>query len=769
MDIDEEPVPEHGQMMICPTSTSAYLLTASLDEQTFRRQVEVMVDGGAEPGIIEQQPIVPGTPAYLNGPWQRLGGPPGGLGYDIRMRPDNPEIMYVTDANAGIHKSVDGGMSWIPINQGITPFSAQLYPVFCVTIDPHNYDRIWIGTQFTGQIYLSLDGGETWQERDAGISYEGYSVRGITVDPHNPDIVYAGVEVASATWNKEQLVKRFDLTKGEVYKSTNGGASWQRIWVGDNLARYIWVDPRNANRLYVSTGIFDRDAANSDIPNGVWGGVGILRSDDAGASWTVLDEKNGLGGLYIPSLFMHPENPDMLLAAVTNSSNAPGAYLTRNGGDTWELILPMPAGFGAEAVEISISNPNVWYVAAESQIWRSDDAGVTWQHYLMETADRQAGLPIDLQVDPRDPLRIFVNNYGGGNFVSSNGGETWQEASQGYTGSGAFVIGVAPANASLVITKSFYSIDAGKTWQGKKTPVFSSLQFFTHPVNGQEYVIGGAGDMIWTSPSREINWQSVRLADISAELQQGNILSDRMVLRGLAVAPSDNRIMYAGFADGYCAARVWQSCFDPTPGLYRSEDAGNSWQAVDELRFKQTSILAIAIHPTDSQQIFVATGQGLFQSRDGGKRWQPLEALDIVTQGIPVLDVGLIPAMLPASMVFDLRIDPFNANVLYAASMPGGVFKSTDGGESWAQMAAGMDPNEPITAILPDAAHAGVVYASSEISGVFFSMDAGTHWQMLSDGLNMMRMTAITLSADGSVLYGSSNGAGVFRLGNPQP
>ena len=42
----------------------------------------------------------------------KLGGPPGGLGYDIRMRPDNPDEMYVTDARAGLFKSVDGGLTW---------------------------------------------------------------------------------------------------------------------------------------------------------------------------------------------------------------------------------------------------------------------------------------------------------------------------------------------------------------------------------------------------------------------------------------------------------------------------------------------------------------------------------------------------------------------------------------------------------------------------------------------------------------------------------
>ena len=176
--------------------------------------------------------------------------------------------------------------------------------------------------------------------------------------------------------------------------------SWRLIWEGDNLARYIWIDPRDSDRLYVSTGIFDRDAAFSDVLNGIWGGVGILRSDDGGETWTVLDEKNGLGGRYIPSLYMHPKNPDMLLAAVTGTGDSPGAYLTRDGGDTWQLVLPMPAGIGAEAVEIAEKNPDIWYVAAESRIWRSDDAGEylaglchAHQRSTCRTSYRSAGRP----------------------------------------------------------------------------------------------------------------------------------------------------------------------------------------------------------------------------------------------------------------------------------------------------------------------------------------------------------------------------------------
>ena len=67
----------------------------------------------------------------------------------------------------------------------------------------------------------------------------------------------------------------FDLTKGVIYKTRDGGKNWSRIWYGDNLARYIWIHPDDHNRLFASTGIFYCEAANSDPDNLEPGGVGI--------------------------------------------------------------------------------------------------------------------------------------------------------------------------------------------------------------------------------------------------------------------------------------------------------------------------------------------------------------------------------------------------------------------------------------------------------------------------------------------------------------
>ncbi len=743
----------------------------AMDAQIDDLEVHLLTPFAPEETALQETPSSPpaaendeGMPDFEALTWQRLGGPPGGLGYDIRMRPDNPDVMFVTDAHAGIHKSVDGGKTWQPINEGIAPFSGGIFTVFCVTIDPHDYDTIWIGTQFTGKVYRSTDNGETWEARDKGIAQEGRSVRGITVDPADPDTIYAGVEVISTAWAGESLLKRFDLVKGEVYKSENAGLSWQRIWVGDNLARYIWIDPRNSNLLYVSTGIFDRDAANSDIPNGIWGGVGILRSKDGGQTWTVLNENNGLGGLYIPSLFMHPDNPDMLLAAVTGTTDSPGAYLTRDGGDTWQLVLARPPGTGIEAVEIAESNPDIWYVAAESRIWRSDDAGRTWQDFAIGIKNRPAGLPIDLQVDPRDPYRIFVNNYGGGNFLSEDGGETWVEASQGYTGLGVYAVVADPQNPSLVMAKNFVSSDGGITWIPYPIPEFEIYAIWPDTMEQNSKVIAGA-EAIWIGQIASPDWTTVELVDLQTELAAGRIEDERMNIAALGVSPTNNQVIFAGFAHGNCAQGIWERCLNvPTPGLFRSVDGGNNWVRLEKAPWHPFATLSIDFNPVQDGVVYAGTAVGLYRSKDGGKTWNQLRDLDRATNHVPVIDWGLIPKGLESPIVRDVRVDPFNPDTVYAAATPGGVYRSSDGGDTWVQTAAGMDPNEPVYFILPDPTRPGVLYASSEISGVFVSTNNADSWTLMSKGLLIYNMRGLSISGDGRHLYAGSLGGGVFRM-----
>jgi len=630
-----------------------------------------------------------------------LGGPPGGLGYDVRMVPEDPDVMYVTSSPNGIAKSTDGGKTWRYINEGIKPLgSGTLRWVFCATIDPHDYDTVWIGTQFDGHIYRSTDAGQTWEQRDNGIlSLVGeHSVRGITIDPNNPDVIYAGMEDFPAG-------TELGPVWGEVYKSVDAGANWKRIWYGDNLARYVWVDPTNSQRVYVSTGIFDRIASNEEK------GVGILRSDDGGTTWEVLSETHGLGGLYIPSLYMHPVTPTILLAAVSSApagATAPGVYVTYDGGDTWEQVLMS----SVEAVEISEKDPDVWYAAADGVFFRSDDAG-----------------------------------------------ETWADASQGYTGAWMMGVAISPETGARAFAAGFRTFfrsdDGGRAWTGVITKVINAIAVQPGSDGSRAHILATSeeGD-VYHSTDGGNTWTPSQVVDIAALKESGQISNMAYIAWAFGATPSDPQTVYLGYADTTCW--WWDfNCAGHPPGFFRSHDGGYTWKHVASTPFSDVSILNLAVSHQTSSTLYVATMSGVYRSQNGGDTWQYLSQLE-----------ATVPPISGTPVAFVVATDPFSPAIVYAGASHAGVYRSLDGGDTWEPILTGLDPNEPIFDLLPDPNRKGLLYASSHGSGVSYSTDRGELWQRAADSPQLMAKK-LALSEDGSVLYVGTYGEGVFRLGTP--
>ena len=438
-----------------------------------------------------------------------------------------------------------------------------------------------------------------------------------------------------------------------------------------------------------------------------------------------------------------------------------GVYVTHDGGDWSVKVLDADfQGAGMDAGEISTANPNIWYAAAENRIYRSDDAGRTWQRFALETPDRVGGLPIDLQVDPRDSLRIFQNAYGGGNMVSTDGGETWQDASQGYSGARIDYLTVSPTSSATVFASAFRSDDGGETWSGLINNARAHL--IHQGPEGSYFLVADAYGGVHRSTDGGETWESLAAADTGGQPQ----------IPSLALAPSDPQTVYLGYVHYHCtlgrAGGVYRECFDPMPGLFRSRDGGRTWEQINA-PYEGASVTEIAVDPHNSQQIYVGTARGLYVSQDEGLTWEHVEAVDQVAMISGQSDVEL--STREGTIIFDVTFDPFNPDRILVAADPGAVIQSQDGGETWQQTASGMDPNEPVADLLPDPQHPGVIYAASRWSGVFVSTDGGNAWRQINQGLARKDVMVLALSADGSVLYAGtasgSGGAGVWRLGTP--
>ncbi len=750
--------------------------------------VEIVGEGHEQPNVEDEAEAQPepqqvetgADPGIPSTPWFYTGGPSGGLGYDIRMDPRNPDVMYVTDAWAGAFKSIDGGASWKPINNGISARvgpSGDGIPVFSLTVDPNNADTLWVGTQFGGGVFRSDNGGESWHSMSDGIQERSLTIRGFSIEPGNSNVVYLAGEVASWEWNGTPLEGiGFDLTKGAIYKTMDGGQNWSRIWYGDNLARYIWIHPDDHNILYASTGIFDREAANSDPVALKPGGVGILRSRDGGATWEELGVANGIRAdeLFFGSLAMHPENSNILIGAAGNDAylwaldyEMGAIYRTKDGGDNWERVLDLP---NASALEMCENDPDIVYAASLSGFYRSDDGGDTWEIQggsgdvgqaaaaVWGPPDIVAGFPIDMQCDPNDSMRIFVNNYGGGNFLSEDGGKNWVDASKGYTGAIMHKVVVAQDNPALVYASArsgvFVSKDGGNTWAGMSRGVARAMEGLALAVNPEDSshlitVIGDAGPVPKISYDGGQTWQE-------AEQGIGEYgFYEWGAMRKIAFSPTQAGRMIGIQAEIDCSSVL--GCEEGRGALY-STDGGKTWKNSNlqtgmamELAFSPDGTAYISIHPGD-----------LYRSTDNGENWE-LVAQNIIS-GIQLDDPD--PDM-PGPALVALAVDPQNANKLYAGFMRGGIMISEDGGTTWRASSAGMVPETSIFDLVADATHPGVVYAASNDAGVYRSTDGGESWTAFNDGLLTRAGVSLALSDDGTVLYLATTGGGVFRLGIP--
>jgi len=682
--------------------------------------------------------------------WVRTGGPLGGLGYDVRMRPDKSDVVYVTDSWSGVNISADGGRTWRPSNDGIVTRAGptgDAIPVFCLTIDPRDPNVIWVGTQNSRGIFKSTDAGKTWRKKDRGvIERSGITFRGLAVDPTDSDTVYAAGEVSSSVWApRPQHGREFDLVKGVVYKTIDGGDNWAPIWKGNNLARYVCINPRDPKVLYVSTGIFDREAANSNHTRNLPGGVGILKSTNGGRTWHVLDHRNGLLNLYIGSLVMHPKNPDILLAGAGNNAygKGSGAYLSKDGGHTWKRTLSHQ---GIHSVEFAASDARIAYAGNPQTIYRSKDGGTTWKPVTAGGGwgppGVQAGFPIDIQIDPRNANRLFVNNYLGGNFLSADGGRTWKVASQGYTGAQVRDIAVDATDAKRVLAAArsgvFVSADSGGKWVGLSHRPAGGIEWYVVAIDPSDpkHLLGAnnAQGVLFQSRNGGKSWRRV-----------GERPGKKMSWRAIAFAPSDPKVVYAGTSAFFSAGTLSNRM--AADGIHVSRDGGGTWRRANDKNSSGANVAAIAVDPKNANIVYAATCyRGILKSVNAGAQWR------FASRGLGAKDTRA------------LAINPKNPRLVYAGTENAGIYVSADGGASWRPSSRGMDPEASVRDIVIHPKDTKILYAADLRSGVYRSSDGGKSWTRINDGLSTRAVQALAISSDGSVVYAATEGGGVFRL-----
>jgi photosystem II stability/assembly factor-like uncharacterized protein len=337
-----------------------------------------------------------------------------------------------------------GSMQW----RCIGPFRGGR--VVAVAGDPQDPFTFYFGA-CAGGVWKTTNGGIYWENVSDGY-FNTASVGAIAVSDSDPNVIYAGMG--------ESCI-RGDVSHGDgVYRSTDRGKSWRHLGLAAtrHIAR-IRVHPGNPDVVYVAA------LGHAFGPNRE---RGVFRSRDGGGTWEqVLFRSERAGAI---DLSMDPTNPRILYAAIWEARRTP--WSLTSGGDTWIDISAnpgLPNGIkGRIGVAVSPARPDrVWAIveAEDSALFRSDDAGTTWQrisedreiqsrrwyyqHIFADPKDADtlwalatrcfkstdggasfAEVPTphgdnhDLWIDPRNPLRMIEGNDGGA-CVSFNGGATW--------------------------------------------------------------------------------------------------------------------------------------------------------------------------------------------------------------------------------------------------------------------------------------------------------------------------------------------------------
>lgn len=675
--------------------------------------------------------------------------------------------MYVTDNYAGVAKSEDAGRRWYKSNKGITvkggPTGDSIV-IFSLTIDPNNPNIIWAGTNGEGSeygIFKSTDAAATWELKTNGISLDGairLVFRGFTIQNGNSSVVYAQAEVPTAIQGLY-----FNRVKGRVYKTTDGGESWRMIWEGDNLARYLIIHPSNPDILYLSTGIFDREAYNSDCGNLVRGGLGVLKSLNGGRSWFPIN--TGITDLYVGCLRMHPTNSEILFAATGNNacSSDPnrqgyisGLFRTLNGGKSWTRVIHEEE---LTTVNFSPTNPNVVYAGGNNAFYRSDDGGVTWNRLTKPSGvwygppGIAAGFPIDVVVDPDDQDTLYVNNYGGGVFRSMDGANSWQDWSKGC--SGAIISKVAipddqPQGVySIGPNGPFASSNYGTDWTGianGEVGIYPTGYAISCQASNSRLVLisnEGGSALIFRSTDGGKDFKIVfRHPNMGSP--DGNY-----GYKTITFSPSNPKLVYAGLA------RSWSALLSSPPSvgpvICKSQNAGETFTAMASI-LDGSSVNKLVVSPKNSNLVYAATSNGVYRSLNGAATWAKLSGLG--NRHIEALAV-------------DFREPHF----LIAGEPFVGIFISQNGGATWTgPHNTGINSANPFTtALVFDPRRKNTVFLGDLYSGVYRSIDGGLHWSPFPDNMAGLSVRAVRdIGITNQIIYAATDGGGVFRYFRPE-
>ncbi len=592
----------------------------------------------------------------------------------IAANPKDKDVIYVGTANAGIYKTIDGGLSWSPAFNGID------YPkTDSLLIDPHNPSILYAATDQGA--YKTDDGGQNWR------MVKSDPAQYIAMDPQNSTHLYfyAPGWVFESRDSGETLTNNYFSSSGD--KCPNG---WYTLA----------IHPLDGNTLYTV-----------EIR---WGFCepGVYQSNDAGRTWDLI----GLGGIGdLHRITAGTDfNGNVVLYVESESGSTYISYISYDGGQTWDTM-----DFGCNLFTIDPQTPTKVY-CNENGLTFSEDGGHSWQSISI-SANNISAIGIDSSsANPR--LMVGENSL----FVSPDLGVTWSELANGLGGSKVSIkINlVDPSNMYVIVfpeTRPSYcslyrSLDRGKSWTyvfdiQDCVPSFDKGGKFYVVKDGQ-FVMSADKGMTWSdiNPPQDqfqtaiINPSIPGLAYWILEQAKGLIVRYSTDY-GQSWSVSDgipSEVMVCGVTHRLFFSNDGNTVYLNTCNwMLSSIDAGKTWE-YGGMEFSVAGVEErLAVNPQDGNLFYMGKGE-----RDGG----------ICTcRLVDNYRISTTTCKLENTHVNSIAIDPNNPDTIYVGA-DSGAYVSFDGGQTWGQINDGLLGATVVYSIVVD--KEGNVYAATPY-GIF--------------------------------------------------
>jgi hypothetical protein len=296
----------------------------------------------------------------------------------VAVDPTQPERIYCGTFGQGLWRSSDGGNYWGKVGPGIT--HPQITSVAAGPAETRGgMGSVWAGTE-PSSLFASDDGGDSWQDRSSFLGLPSASTWSFPPRPQTHHVRWI-----TPDWAVDGRIF-VCIEAGALLRSLDGGRDWEERRPDAPMDTHTLLAHRLApGRLYSAAG----DGFTTP-------GRGYAESRDAGVSWKRFGE--GLSHHYLWSVAVDPTNPDTVVVSAArspqeahNPADAESTIYRRSGGGAWEEVragLPERSGTVIPELATSPSEPGVLYMATNRGLYRSGDAGATWERLALPWPER---------------------------------------------------------------------------------------------------------------------------------------------------------------------------------------------------------------------------------------------------------------------------------------------------------------------------------------------------------------------------------------------